>query len=218
MQVESFVFQNRHKTIYQTLATIRMEHTEIGKYLKNIFDLSFKADIELWNSFSERMFLRKFIKNEFIKKTNETEKYLNFILKGSIGNFVFNNGNETCISLSINNNFSSDYFSFLKQKPSLIYSIALEKTEVLSISNVELSKLYSKSTSGVWLGKTIAEQLFIQRQQMQIDLLTLTAKERYLKLLFEKPELIQKISLKHIASYIGVTPESLSRLRKEIVN
>ncbi len=195
-----------------------MEHPELGKHLESIFDLSFKADFELWNSFSKSMFSRKFKKNEYIKNPNETEKFLNFILKGSIGNFVLNNGNETCISLSINDNFSSDYFSFLKQKPSLIYSIALEKTEVLSISNVELSKLYSKSTSGVWLGKTIAEQLFIQRQQIQIDFLTLTAKERYLKLLSERPEIYQRISLKYIASYIGVTPESLSRLRKKIVD
>jgi len=195
-----------------------MEHSEIGKHLKNIFDLSFEADIKIWNAFSERMFLRKFKKNETIKRDNETEKYLNFILKGSIGTFIFNNGNEICISLSTNDCFSADYFSFLKQKPSLIYVVALENTEVLSISYSDLSTLYTKSTTGVWLGKIIAEQLFMQRQQTQIDLLTLTAKERYLKLISEKPQLIQKIPLKYIASYIGVTPESLSRLRKEIVS
>ncbi len=195
-----------------------MEFFEIGKHLKKVFDVSFKADIKLWNVFSERMFLRKFKKNQIIKKANETEKYLNFILKGSIGTFIPNNGNETCINLSINDSFSTDYFSFLKQKPSLIYTVALENTELLSISYSELSTLYSMSTSSVWLGKIIAEQLYIQRQQIQIDLLTLTAKERYEKLVIEKPELIQKIALKHIASYIGVTPKSLSRLRKEIVN
>ena len=76
--------------------------------------------------------------------------------------------------------------------------------------------MYLKSGKGIWIGKVIAEQLFIQRQQIQIDLLTLTAEERYLKLLSEKPEIFQKVSLKHIATYIGVTPESLSRLRKNI--
>ncbi len=194
-----------------------MKQSEIGKHLKSIFDASFKADITVWNSFAQHLFAREFKKNETIKKANKTELYLNFIVKGSIGTFIYNNDNETCISLSINNSFSSDYFSFLKQKPSLIYTIALEKTEVLSISYKVLSQLYAKSTSGVWLGKVIAEQLFIQRQQLQIDLLTLTAKERYLKLVSEKPEIAQNISLKHIASYIGITPESLSRIRKEIV-
>jgi len=190
---------------------------EIGKHLKNIFDKSFKADIQLWDTFSQKLVIREFKKNEYLKGAHETEKYLNFIKKGSVGNFIANDGNETCISLSINDSFTSDYFSFLTQKPSLIYSIALENTRVFSISYFELSKLYAKSNSGVWLGKTIAEQLFIQRQQKQIDLLTLTAKDRYLKLLKEKPEIIQKVSLKHIASFIGVTPESLSRIRKEIV-
>ncbi len=189
----------------------------IANHLKNIFDPSFKMDIKKWEVFSEHLSVRKFNKNEFIKKANETEKYLNFIVKGTVGNFIFHNSKETCISLSIDNNFSSDYFSFLNQKPSLIYIVALENTEVLSITNSDLSNLYSNSNSGIWLGKTIAEQLFIQRQQIQIDLLTLTAKERYLKLLSEKPKLFQKVSLKFIASYLGITPESLSRLRKEII-
>ncbi len=194
-----------------------MKYPGIGKHLKSVFDPYFKVDIELWNSFAENMVLRKFKKNQILKRANETEKYLNFILKGSVGTFISNNGNETCISLSINDSFISDYLSFLKQKPSLIYATALENTEVLSISFIKLSALYSRSTTGVWLGKTIAEQLFLQRQQIQIDLLTLTAKERYIKLLSEKPEIIQRISLKYIASYIGITPESLSRLRNQIV-
>jgi len=195
-----------------------MDHQEIGKHLKSIFDKSFQADISLWIAFSKCMVSKTYKKNEIIKRANETEKYLNFVLNGSIGTFISNKGDETCISLTVNDNFSADYFSFLKQKPSLIYTVALENTEVLSISYRELAALYAKAPSSVWLGKTIAEQLFIQRQQIQIDFLTLSAKERYLKLLAEKPAIIQKVSLKYIASYIGVTPESLSRLRKEIVS
>jgi CRP-like cAMP-binding protein len=195
-----------------------MNHQEIGKHLKIIFDKSFKADISLWIAFSKCMVSKTYKKNEVIKRANETEQYLNFVLNGSIGTFINNKGDETCISLAVNDSFSADYFSFLKQKPSLIYTVALENTEVLSISYRELASLYAKAPSSVWLGKTIAEQLFIQRQQIQIDFLTLSAKERYLKLIAEKPAIIQKVSLKYIASYIGVTPESLSRLRKEIVS
>lgn len=192
------------------------QHIGIGKQLKDKFDTFFKVDIELWEALVGNMSLRKFAKNETIKDANRIENYLNFITKGSVGNFILSKGNETCISLSVADNFSSDYYSFLTQKTSVIQTRALESTEILSISHKDLSNLYLKSSKGVWIGKAIAEQLFIQRQQVQIDLLTLTAEERYLKLLTEKPEVIQKISLKHIASYIGVTPESLSRLRKKI--
>lgn len=194
-----------------------MNHSGIGKQLKDIFDSFFEADIELWNAFADRMLLRQFKKNEIIKESDTTEQSLHFILKGSVGNFINSKGNEICISLSIKNNFSSDYYSFLTKKPSVIYAVALENTELLSISNKDLSELYSKSNKGVWLGKSIAEQLFIQRQQIQIDFLTLSAEERYLKLLSEKPEIFQNVSLKHIASYIGITPESMSRLRKKIM-
>ncbi|NBK98177.1 MAG: Crp/Fnr family transcriptional regulator [Erysipelotrichia bacterium] len=192
------------------------QHTGIGKQLKDKFDTFFKVNIELWEAFADNLTLREFAKNETIKDTDRVEHYLNFIVGGAVGNFILSHGSETCISLSVSNNFSSDYYSFLTQKASVIQTRALGPTELLSISHKDLSDLYSKSSKGVWIGKAIAEQLFIQRQQVQIDLLTLTAEERYLKLLAEKPEVIQKISLKHIASYIGVTPESLSRLRKKI--
>lgn len=194
-----------------------MKNNGTGKQLKEIFDTIFNVDVELWDSFADKFIIREFKKNEIVKKADQTEHYLNFISIGSMGNFISSNGSETCISISVAKSFSSDYYSFLTQKPSVIYSTALESTQLLSISHNDLSNLYSKSNKGVWIGKTIAEQLFIQRQQTQIDLLTLTAEERYKKLLSEKPEIIQKIALKHIASYIGVTPESLSRLRKKII-
>jgi signal-transduction protein with cAMP-binding, CBS, and nucleotidyltransferase domain len=194
-----------------------MQNSELGKQLKDKFDAFFKADVELWNAFADKLKLRKFKKNDIIKDIDKIEHYLNIISTGSVGNFILNGGTETCISLSVVNNFSSDYYSFLSQKPSVIRTIALESTELLSISNKNLSDLYLKSNKGIWIGKAIAEQLFIQRQQVQIDLLTLTAEERYLKLLVEKPEVFQKVSLKYIASYIGITPESLSRLRKKII-
>ncbi len=204
-------------TQQQSLSKLRMtQHTKIGKQLKDKFDTFFKLDIELWEAFADKLILRKFTKNEIIKDTDKLEHYLNFIVEGSVGNFILSKGNETCISLTVTNNFSCDYYSFLSQKASVIQTRALEFTELLSISHKDLSNLYLKSVKGVWIGKAIAEQLFIQRQQVQIDLLTLTAEERYLKLLTEKPEIIQKVSLKYIASYIGITPESLSRLRKKI--
>ena len=192
------------------------QQTDIAKQLKNTFDSHINVDIKLWEAFAAKLQLRPFKKNEIIKDTGQTEHYINFISSGSVGNFISCKGSETCISLSVTNSFSSDYYSFLNQKPSIIYSMALETSNLYSLTHKDLAELYSRSAMGVWIGKAIAEQLFMQRQQVQIDLLTLTAEERYLKLLSEKPEIFQRVSLKHIASYIGVTAESLSRLRKNI--
>ncbi|MDD4275017.1 MAG: Crp/Fnr family transcriptional regulator [Desulfobacter postgatei] len=192
------------------------QDTDIGKQLKDTFDPYIKVDVKLWDAFATKLQLRQFKKNEIIKDAGQIEHYINFISTGSVGNFISGKGSETCISLSVANSFSSDYYSFLNQKPSIIYSRALETSNLFSLTHKDLAQLYSRSAMGVWIGKAIAEQLFIQRQQIQIDLLTLTAEERYLKLLSEKPEIFQWVSLKHIASFIGVTAESLSRLRKNI--
>ena len=61
--------------------------------------------------------------------------------------------------------------------------------------------------------KAAAESLFIHKQRQQIDLLTLSAEERYHQLMQERPALINRISIKHIASYLGIAPESMSRIR-----
>ena len=69
---------------------------------------------------------------------------------------------------------------------------------------------------GVHIGKVISEELFIKKQTEQIGLLTLTPTQRYQKLVEEKPKILQRTPLKIIASYLGVLPESLSRIRKKI--
>ena len=106
--------------------------------------------------------------------------------------------------------------SFLLQKPTELYTLALENTELLSISHSDLNELYKGSEIGLNIGRIASESLFIHKQAQQIDLLTLTAEERYTKLLSRQPEIIQRTPQKHIASYLGITPESFSRIRKKI--
>ena len=69
---------------------------------------------------------------------------------------------------------------------------------------------------GMIITKVAAESSFMHKQQQQIDVLTKTAEQRYLNLFTEQPQLMQSIPLKYIASYIGVTPQALSRIRKRI--
>ncbi|MGL5888238.1 MAG: Crp/Fnr family transcriptional regulator, partial [Bacteroidia bacterium] len=79
-----------------------------------------------------------------------------------------------------------------------------------------METLYATSVIGVQIGRIAAESLYIHKQNQQIELLTLTAEERYKQLLQKQPEIIKRTPSKHIASYLGVTPESLSRIRKTI--
>lgn len=184
--------------------------------IKEIFDPFYKADLSLWSAFAKCVQPRTFEKSEAIKDYNVTEKYINILILGAVGHFVLAEDKEICINLYYENQFFSDYFSFLTQSPTHIKTQALENVVIWSISHADLNDLYSKSRTGLIIGKAISDAMFMRKQSEQINLLTLSPTERYLKLIKERPEVFQRTSLKIICSYLGITAESLSRIRKKM--
>ena len=184
--------------------------------IKEIFDPYFEAPLEIWESFATHLKQSSYKKNEIIKEPNKKENNLSIIIKGSAGVYLWKENSTICLDLCYENEFFGDYMSFLTQKPTELFTQAIEPTEILSISYSELNNLYKNSTVGVNIGRIASESLFIHKQAQQIDLLTLTAEERYLKLLKRQPKIIQRTPQKYVASYLGITPESFSRIRKKI--
>lgn len=187
-----------------------------GRYIKKIFDKYFEAPLELWNAFSDKMILRSFNKNEIIKPADTKEKYIDIIIKGSIGVFMWADNHNKCLDLFYEENFSCDYMSLLENEATGLFTQALEKTEVYSIAKQNIEELYEDNLIGLKIIRAATRSLFIHKQKQQIDLLSKTAEERYQSMLSENPDLILKTPSKHIASYLGITPESLSRIRKAI--
>jgi CRP-like cAMP-binding protein len=185
-----------------------------GHYIKSLFDKYFEAPVQLWDQFSEKMIFRTFEKNEIIKSTEQTETYIDLIIKGSIGVFMWSDNHNKCLDLFFEEDFSCDFMSFLEGKHTALFTQALEKTEVFSIAKANVNELYEENVIGLKIYRAATESLFIHKQNQQIDLLNKTAEERYQALLDEKPELILRTPSKHIASYLGITPESISRIRK----
>lgn len=187
----------------------------IANRLKAAFDRYFDAPLIAWKGFADLCELVHFKKNELIKRSGETEKYGYFILSGSGGVFVWKENNYVCLDLMYENTFFADYMSLITRQPSPLETLALENSEMLRISDDNVDRL--KETP---IGKTIflisAESSYVEKQQQQIDLLLKTAEQRYLALLEHQPNLIQRTSQKHIASYLGITTQSLSRIRKKI--
>ncbi|MXN93034.1 cyclic nucleotide-binding domain-containing protein [Flavobacterium sp. Sd200] len=184
--------------------------------IKEIFDPFYKADINVWAEFSKCVHPRTFEKNEIIKDYHKTEKYINIVISGSVAHFVLADEKDTCINLYYEKQFFSDYLSFLTQSPTVIKTQALENSVIWSISHTDLNELYARSKTGLVIGKAISDAMFIRKQFEQINLLTLSPTDRYLKLIKERPEVFQRTSLKIICSYLGITAESLSRIRKKI--
>ncbi|HEY8893629.1 MAG TPA: cyclic nucleotide-binding domain-containing protein [Niastella sp.] len=184
--------------------------------VEKVFAPYYKADMKIWKGFSGKIQVRKFAKSEVVKEYNTIEKYLNIIVKGSAGVFVWNGNRDSCINLLYEYSFMTDYLSFLNQQPTVIKTEALEDTVLWSIHYADLNALYEANQVGLRIGKAIAENLYIRKQQQQISLLTQSPEERYLRLITDRPEIFQRTPLKVIASYLGLTAESLSRIRKRV--
>lgn len=150
-----------------------------------------------------------------IKESYHIERYGYFLIEGSCGLFVWKENNFVCLDLFLENSFFADDISLNTGEPSPIEIIALEKSTVLRISKSTIEQL-KQTPMGNMLFMIGSENDFIEKQKQHMAFLTKTSEERYLELLKNRPELLQRIHQKHIASYLGITAQSLSRIRKKI--
>ena len=186
----------------------------IRDYIEEIAHIS-DAD---WDNFSSRLLKREFKKKTVFLKVGETENYINFIKKGVVRFYIPKEfkENEVTFGFCFKNQFVSAYDSFLTQKPSLYELQTLADTTLYSISFANLQEVYRTTQIGNLIGRLTAERLFYIKSKREQSLLNETPEQRYLNLFKERPELIHVIPLKYVSSYIGVTPQALSRIRKRI--
>jgi len=120
-----------------------------------------------------------------------------------------------CIDLCYEGEFFGDYMSFLNRQPTQLEVVTFEPSELFRITKANFDLLSNNTEFGDKICRFASEALFVHKQKQQIDILTKTAKERYFELQTQQPKIILRTPQKYIASYLGVTPQSLSRIRKE---
>jgi len=155
-------------------------------------------------------------KGDFFLADGQVCKHAGFIEKGLIRYYINDDGEEKTYEFGKENDFVCNYESFLPQVPSTKIIQALEDCVVWQISFADLQVFYQSVAGGERFGRIVIEQVFIQLLNALGSLYTDTPEQRYLKLLKEHPDLQQRVSQYHIASYVGVKPQSLSRIRKRI--
>ncbi len=190
----------------------RME--QIKEYLESISQISTRD----WEFFTSKLTRKIIPKKEIFLKLNEIENRISFIEFGVVRLFIPKEDDEKDITFgfSFENQFVSAYDSFLTRQPSLYQLQTLTKTSLLYITYEDLQEVYQKTQIGNLIGRLTAERLFLLKSSREQNLLNLSAEQRYLKLFKERPQLIKLMPLKYISSYIGVTAQALSRIRRRI--
>jgi CRP-like cAMP-binding protein len=170
-----------------------------------------------WHIIQEKFTVQQLKKDELLTRNGEVCNKVSFIRKGLLRMFYLVDGKEICVGFGRENEYLAQYDSFLTRTPSAGNIDALEDCELLNLSYDDIQNLYQSFPVFERFGRKVAEMLFIMISSQTNRLLTLTPEERYQQLQEEQSYILQRVPQYMIASYIGITPEHLSRLRKKLV-
>jgi len=188
---------------------------EIIEYIEKRMPLSEEMKRDLKNI----SIVKNVEKGEILLSENSFRKIQIFVVSGCLRSFYKTvNGKEHTLQFAIKNWWISDYITLFKSAESVMYIESLSNSKVILFEHKELDKLYNTYPELAILQRTGLENRVAALQKRILGLLSLTAKEKYQKFV-EEYELFEKVIPNYqIASFLGITPESLSRIRKEIAH
>lgn len=187
--------------------------------MKRSIDSIISLTEEEWIVFTDSFELITLNKNDFFLKEGHICDSIGFVNYGVLIYFKsMDYGDELTTDFAFEGDWVTNNLSRLSNSPALINIKSIEDSELLVLKQPVLEDLYIKIPKIERLGRVLMEQSYIKIVQLSIDLQILSAKERYENLLLKHPDIFQKVQLYHIASYLGIAPKSLSRIRKEILD
>jgi CRP-like cAMP-binding protein len=175
-------------------------------------DGEFVPFLSLWE-------IRSFRKNEIIQNAGEVAQFSVYVLKGCLRQYIANDkGDETNVYFAEERHFIGDLNSMRSNTASSFFFQALEDCDLLLLTAENWNKAHALFPWWTDIHLAGFQKWSAIMQQQLVEMQTLTGEERYIKLLKLRPSLFQRISQHQIASYLGITPETLSRIRKKIFN
>ena len=162
--------------------------------------------------------LKQYPKGSFLLQEQDVSTRFFFIVKGCVRLFYTVEGIEKSAFFYTENEFVSSYESFTRQTPAKHSFQTTEATEVLVISFDHAYQLLEFSPKFDFLARVIMEEELVVYQNMVASFITLSPEQRYLQFLEKKGDLLQRLPQHYIASYLGISAESLSRIKKRIFN
>ena len=165
----------------------------------------------------EGMVVTNLKKNTFLIKEGQTSIDTYFILEGCLRQYCVIDGEEKTTNFFTEGQWVISLNGLTQNTPSFHNLVCMEETSLVIGNEQKAQELFKKFPRFETLARVVVEKSFAEQQQLMTSYHTDTPEQRYLKLLKSRPDLFQKVSQYHMASYIGVKPESLSRIRKRII-
>jgi CRP-like cAMP-binding protein len=159
---------------------------------------------------------KQFDKGEVLLKEGRVCKQYYFILSGCIRRFGLENGREINLKFYFEDDLVSDFVSFRNEEPSQFYFVAMEDCGVYYATKAEAVPVFQSSSSLHFLLFRLFQDLFFKEEEHSNSFKLLSPEERYKFLIDNKPQYLQRIPLVYLASYLGVSRETLTRIRKKI--
>jgi CRP/FNR family transcriptional regulator, anaerobic regulatory protein len=156
-------------------------------------------------------------KDEYLFREGEVCQFAGFIIKGCFRVFLLKDGKEITVDFFLENRPIADYESYFRKRPTPFYFQAIEPSELLILNPSCLELLFEESHNGQRLQRIFVETLFFRLRDNLLSLYADDPETRYLTLLQTEPELVRRVPQYHLASYLGIEPESLSRLKRRIL-
>lgn len=152
-------------------------------------------------------------KKEFLIRPGKVGNFIAFVNSGVLRYFIGKDGSEYNIDFHLKFTFASAYSSFLTGKPAIGFLQALEDSQLLILGKESYNELLAENIEAYKFAKFISDDYFLRKCKRQTSLLMDSAKDRYSLLLETYPGIEQKVPQYQIASYLGIKPESLSRIK-----
>jgi CRP-like cAMP-binding protein len=185
---------------------------KLKTYCKAIVPLTDDELALIDTSFEVKLLKRK----EFLLKDGKICNFIGFIVEGTIRHFHVKDGVEKTCDISFENSWTTDFQSFTHDTLGIMNLQALEETKVLVIRKENLYKLYNECRKYETFGRLMAEQVAQRATEIAMSLSSEKPEERFENLMLKHPDLFQRVPQKYIANFLGICPESLSRIRNRI--
>ncbi len=190
-------------------------HAKLLQYMSSIHEFSQK-EIEMIQQYFEPI---SFSKNTVIEEAGKVPNYLYYIVSGYLRLFYLDeNGNEVTTHINCPPGFFTSYSHFISETVSDHNVECITACELLRITKQDLDHLINESQAMKDFSISVFQHSITYNENRSRELSALNAEQRYLKLLKDYPEIIQHVPIRYIASFLGMKPESLSRIRRKIIN